>query len=226
MYPVHVLPPGKRFMLYVNDGRNSRVVLWFKCGDNGDLVTKPMAVMGEVIEGHGKIEDGQFVISGQGQPVPLTGNEKADHLHFTYHPSIQKPRPVLRAAKGKLFQPRFNLAELTTLQEVVRHQLATPDAYPIRRPRPEVPDEKFHAVINAAYDGRCQPTVTFWVAPVSRDVNTIPDAHLVLGCFLYARTSPRSLHHDLLLQARLTHSSYTAEGYVHIMVAPIGELSA
>ena len=41
--PLHVLPADQLFRLYVQDGSGTRIVLWFKCGNNGDLVTKPLS---------------------------------------------------------------------------------------------------------------------------------------------------------------------------------------
>lgn len=219
--PLHVLPVDKLFKVYVNDGGTLHLALWFKCANNGDLVTKPMASTGDVTKGTGRINYGNFVLNNEPEPVKLTGAEKPDHLHFTYHPSVKKDTPILRGANGQSYPPRFNLLTLNALEEVVRHQLATPVAYPIQSPRHEDADQKYHAVLNNAYDGKHQPTLTFWVAPISRTSTHIPDEFILPGCFIYAKTSPKKLAIDILIQARLSHSQYTSAGDVHIMAAPV-----
>jgi hypothetical protein len=186
------------------------------------LVTKPMASIGKVSKGTGNIVDGSFQLSGTPQPVQLSGNEKADHLHFTYHPSIRKTTPVLNGVARQSFAPRFNLCNITRLAEVVRHQLATPQAYPNEHPKADE-DGQYHAVLKDVYGGMCQPTVTFWVAPINRSSNEIPDALIVPECFIYVRVSPQRLPIDVLIQAKLTYSKYTSAGDVHIMAAAVAE---
>ncbi|WP_114971923.1 hypothetical protein [Rhodoferax ferrireducens] len=219
--PLHVIPADKLFRVYVNDGGTLHLALWFKCANNGDLVTKPMATIGDVTKGRGRMSDGNFLITNEPELVKLTGAEKPDHLHFTYHPSIKKTTPILRGANGQCYPPKFNLSTLNTLEEVVRHQLATPESYPIQSPKHGDADHKFHAVLNNAYDGKHQPTLTFWVAPIGRTSAHIPDEFILPGCFIYAKISPKKLAIDILIQARLSHSQYTSEGDVHIMAAPV-----
>jgi hypothetical protein len=216
---VHLLPSGKLFRVYISDGIVSREVLWFKYNDKGDLVTKPAVSGAKVFRSFGKKCNEDFELTKPVEALPLTGNENSDHPHFTFHPSNAKnPAPILHGVRKEAHIPLFDTRTLRGLQEVVRHQLASPKAYAIRAPKGE--DGKYHGMLYRPYDGVKQPTITFWVAPWSRESEIIPDEFLVKQCSIYIRCSPAGLAHDLLIQAKLEMTNYTTAGDMHILIAP------
>ena len=131
--PLHVLPADQLFRLYVQDGSGTRIVLWFKCGNNGDLVTKPLSSGRHVFEAKGKFDTGTFHATSEPEKISLTGVEKRDHLHLTYHPSIKEPTPVLNGPGCRKNAPRFDLTKLTKLEEVAVHLLASPGRYSVEK---------------------------------------------------------------------------------------------
>jgi hypothetical protein len=218
--PVHNLPAGALFRVFITDGTRSKEVLWFKCTPKGDLVTKPGVALSKVFQGYGTTIHGNFVFTTAAQVVALTGNEHTDHLHVTTHPSSAKgPTPVMHGVGRKVHIPTFDTRTLSNLQEVARHQLASPKDYADRAPKN---DEscKYHAMLNRPYDGFQQPTLTFWIAPIQREQGSIPDEFILPDCFIYARCSPPGLPHDLLIQVKLSQSAYTEAGNIHILCAP------
>lgn len=221
MIPVHVLPADKLFRLYVKDGGRSHAVLWFRCSNNGDLFTRALAKSRDIYEVKGTFDHGAFEPSSTPEKLlGLTGNDENDHLHMTFHPSVQKPTPVLNGIKRRTNLPRFDLRTLDRLQEVAIHLLATPWHYPVEAPKLEKPDGQYHAFLENIY-GQQQPRITFWVAPIQRDAAQLADGDILPACFLYARVSPKALSHDLLLQARLDVIPYSEYGDMHILAAPI-----
>ena len=221
MIPVHALPADKVFRLYVKEKGRTHAVLWFRCSNNGDLVTRALSTGRNLQEVKGHFEHGRFEpTTAPERLVGLTGNDEADHLHLTFHPSIKKPTPVLNGIKRRSNSPRFDLCTLDRLQQVAVHLLATPGHYPVEAPKVEKPDGQYHAVLTNAY-GHQPPRITFWVAPIQRSTAKLADADLLLGCFLYARVSPRALSHDLLLQVKLDTIPYSEYGDMHILAAPI-----
>ena len=218
--PLHVLPADQLFRLYVQDSSGTRIVLWFKCGNNGDLVTKPLSSGRHVFEAKGKFDTGTFHATSEPEKISLTGVEKRDHLHLTYHPSIKEPTPVLNGPGCRKNAPRFDLTKLTKLEEVAVHLLASPGRYSVEKAK-----NQYHAIINNAYGFGGQPKVIFWVAPLDRQQPVVPDALIVPGCFLYARCSPQRLSFDVLLQVQQTAVPYSRFGDMHIMAAPISEES-
>lgn len=224
--PMHLLPADKLFRIYITDGVQSRVVLWFKYSNKGDLVTKPLVASPKIFRSQGALENGHFVLTRPSQAVELTGNEKRDHPHITYHPSSEKRhQPVMHGVRKKNHVPAFDTRTLAECREVARHLLASPNAYCVRSPKSDV-DDQYHAMITRPYDAVHQPTVTFWAAPLQRDSESIPDEFIVRGCFLYARCSPIKLPHDILIQAKLSNSPYTAAGDMHIVCAPTLDLAS
>ncbi|KRB79078.1 hypothetical protein ASE07_05165 [Noviherbaspirillum sp. Root189] len=221
MIAVHVLPADTLFRLYLQDGNQTRALLWFRCSNNGDLVTRPRSSGRRVSEVKGNFEKGYFKGTSIPEPMSLKGNDEKDHVHLTFHPSVKGPRPVLFGVRRRQSIPRFDLCSLERLEEVVIHSLASPGHYPIESPSLDRLDGKYHGVITNPYAPGVQPKITFWVAPIKRDIVEFGDEVLVPGCFLYARCSPRSLQHDLLVQVKLDTAPYTEYGDVHIMAAPI-----
>lgn len=219
MLPMHLLPADKLFRIYITDGVQSRVVLWFKYNNKGDLVTKPLVATSNVFQSYGTTKNGNFVLTQPSQVVELTGNEHRDHPHITYHPSSEKQaQPVMHGVRRKTHVPAFDTRTLAECREIARHLLATPAAYSVRSPKGE--DGQYHAMLTRPYDAVLQPTVTFWAAPLLRDRESIPDEFIVRGCFVYARCSPTQLPHDILIQAALSSSPYTDAGDMHIVCAP------
>ena len=222
MIPVHALPADKLFRLYVKDGGRSHAVLWFRCSNNGYLVTRALSTGRNVHEVKGNFHHGRFKpITAPEKLVGLTGDDEADHLHLTFHPSSdKKPTPLLSGIKRRSNLPHFDLRTLDRLQQVAIHLLATPGHYPVEAPKLEKPDGQYHAVLENIY-GQQQPRITFWVAPIRRDTEQLAGGDVLSACFLYARVSPKALSHDLLLQARLDAIPYSEFGDMHILAAPI-----
>lgn len=216
---MHLLPADKLFHIYITDGVQSRVVLWFKYNNKGDLVTKPLVATSSISQSFGTTKNRHFVLTKPIQAVELTGNEKRDHPHITYHPSSEKQaQPVMHGVRRKTHVPAFDTKNLAECREVARHLLATPAAYSVRSPKGD--GGQFHAMLTRPYDAVHQPTVTFWAAPLQRDSESIPDEFIVRGCFIYARCIPTQLPHDILIQAALSSSPYTEAGDMHIVCAP------
>ncbi len=135
MLPIHLLPANKLFHIYITDGQHSRVVLWFKYNDKGDLVTKPLVATSQVFQSYGVTKNGSFVLTQPCQEIELTGNVHRDHTHITYHPSSKKyTQPVMHGVKRKSHVPVFDTRTLSDCREVARHLLATPTAYSVRSP--------------------------------------------------------------------------------------------
>lgn len=217
--PMHILPADKLFRIYITDGAQSRVVLWFKYNNKGDLVTKPLVATSNVSQSYGTTKSGNFVLTQPSQVLELTGNEHCDHPHITYHPSSKNyAQPVMHGVKRKTHVPVFDTRTLAECKEVARHLLATPAAYSVRSPKSD--DDPYHAMLTRPYDNIQQPTVTFWAAPLLRGNEDIPDDFIIRGCFLYARCSPSQLPHDILIQVALSRSPYTDAGDMHIVCAP------
>lgn len=226
MLPIHLLPVDKLFRVYITDGVQSRVVLWFKYNNKGDLVTKPLVASPKIFQSYGTLKNGDFVLTQSSQVVELTGNEHIDHPHLTYHPSSNKQaQPVLHGVKRKKHVPAFDTRTLAECREVARHLLASPNAYSVCSPKSDK-DGQYHAMITRPYDAIHQPTVTFWAVPLVRAIESIPDKFIVRGCFIYARCSPCKLPHDILIQARLSKSPYTEAGDMHIVCAPTLNLAS
>jgi hypothetical protein len=57
--PMHLLPADKLFRVYITDGIQNRVVLWFKYNNKGDLVTKPLVARSNVFQSYGGIPPNQ-----------------------------------------------------------------------------------------------------------------------------------------------------------------------
>lgn len=218
--PVHQLPADTLFRVFITDGTQTREVLWFKCSDKGDLVTKPCVALSKAFQGYGTTSNGNFVLTTPIQAVELTGHEHTDHPHVTYHPSSKKQSsPVIHGVQRNVHAPTFDTRTLAKLQEVARHQLASPVAYSVRAPQNDE-GGKYHAMLMKPYDGVHQPTLTFWLAPIQRHIPLIPDEFLVSDCFIYARCAPTGLQHDLLIQVKLSQSAYTEAGNIHLLCAP------
>lgn len=222
MIPVHELPTDKLFRVYLADGVTTRSVLWFRCSNNGDLITRSLSKSSNVLEVHGNFDADSFRPTSTPKKLRgLTGNDEFDHKHFTFHPSsLKKPKPILFGLKRRSFVPKFDLRTIDGLEQVAIHLLASPNQYPIRRPRPDKPDEKYHAMLANIY-GHDQPRITFWVAPINRETSKLAEACVVKDCQCYVRMSPMALDHDLLLQIRVDATPYTEYGDIHILMAPI-----
>ena len=223
MLPMHLLPADTLFRIYINDGIQSRVVLWFKYSNKGDLVTKPLVAVQKVFQSYGTTKNGNFEFTHPSHVVELTGNEHHDHPHLTYHPSsAMQPKPVMHGVRQKRHIPAFDIRTLDKCKEVARHLLAAPAAYSVCSPQGK--DKQYHAILNRPYNGVQQPTVIFWAAPLLRDSESIPDEFIIQGCFFYARCRPKRLPHDILLQVALSNSPYTKAGDMHIVCAPTLDL--
>ncbi|CAB1371011.1 hypothetical protein [Denitratisoma oestradiolicum] len=221
MLPVHDLPADNLFRLYVKDGERTRIMLWFRCSNNGDLVTRAFSNGRNLFEVMGNFDHGRFQPTTAPEKIDgLSGNDVADHLHLTFHPSIKKPTPVLNGIKRRTNIPRIDLRTLDRLQQVATHLLASPKHYPVEAPKPEKPGGQYHAVLENPY-GPQQPRITFWVAPIQRSVMQVAERDVLPGCFIYARVSPKSLGHDLLLQVQQDTMPYSEYGDMHILAAPI-----
>lgn len=221
MIPVHELPADQLFRIYVRNGEKTHTVLWFRCSKNGDLVTRALSSGRHLHEVKGNFDHGTFIPATQPEKLDgLTGNDEADHLHLTIHPSIKKPTAVMHGIKSRKHLPRFDLRTFDRLQQVVIHLLATPQHYPIEAPNLKGDGGKYHAIFNNVY-GIMQPRITFWVSPIQRSTAQLTDADVLPNCFFYGRVSPRALNHDLLLQAQLDSIPYSKYGDMHILAAPI-----
>lgn len=221
MIPVHDLPADALFRLYVKDEGCTHVVLWFRCSNNGDLVTRAFSNGRNLFEVKGNFDHGRFQPTTAPEKIAgLSGNDEADHLHLTFHPSIKKPKAVLNGIKRRTSMPRFDLRTLDRLQQVSIHLLASPKHYPVETPKPDKPGGQYHAVIENAY-GPQQPRITFWAAPIQRSVMQPSEKDVMPGCIIYARVSPKALKHDLLLQVQYDSMPYSEYGDMHILAAPI-----
>ncbi len=226
MTPVHHLPTDTLFRVYVKNGSETRVVLWFRCSNNGDLVTKALSSGRNLHEVKGRFNYGIFnQISEPIKLQGLTGDDRKDHLHLTIHPSIKKPSGVLHGIKGRKHIPRFDLKSLDRLQQVVVHLLATPQYYSIEKPDLQKDDGKYHAVLENIY-GSWQPRIIFWVAPIFRATEQVADDDVLPNCFFYGRVSPGALSHDLLLQVQFDSIPYSRYGDMHILAAPVVDAEA
>jgi len=223
MLPIHRLPADTLFRIFISDGLQSRVVLWFKYNNKGDLVTKPLVATTKVFQSYGTTKNGNFELTQSIQVVELTGNAHNDHPHITYHPtSATQTKPVMHGVRKKSHIPTFDTRTLVECKEVARHLLATPAAYSVCSPQGG--DKQYHAILTRPYNGIQQPNVTFWAAPLPRNSKSIPDEFIIQGCFIYARCSPNRLPHDILIQATLSNSPYTPAGDMHIVCAPTLDL--
>jgi len=102
MIPVRALPADKLFRIYVKDGGRFHAVLWFRCSNNGDLVTRALAKSRNIFEVKGKFDHGRFKpITAPEKLDGLTGDDEEDHLHMTFHPSVKKPTPALNGIKRR-----------------------------------------------------------------------------------------------------------------------------
>jgi hypothetical protein len=223
MIPVHDVPVDRLFRVYVKSGLETRVVLWFRCSNNGDLVAKALSSGRNLHEVKGKFDHGIFKPITEPEKLQgLTGDDQKDHLHLTIHPSIKKPSCVLNGIMGRKHTPRFDLKTFDRLQQVVVHLLATPQNYSIAKPDLQKDGGKFHAVLGSAY-GLGQPRIIFWVAPISRVTVQVANADVLPDCFFYGRVSPSALSHDLLLQVQLDTVPYSQYGDMHILAAPVAD---
>ena len=222
MILVHKLPSDKLFRIYLSDGLSTRSALWFRCSNNGDLITRSLSKSNNILEVQGSFDAEVF----QPNSVPkkllgLTGNDEKDHKHFTFHPSSHiKPKPILFGLQRRSFAPKFDLRTLDRLEVVAIHLMASPSHYPIAQPRPEKTDDKYHAILKGIY-GQNQPRITFWVAPINRMTSQLIESSVVKESKCYVRMSPTALDHDLLLQIQVDAVPYTQYGDIHILMAPI-----
>jgi hypothetical protein len=226
MIHVHSLPADKLFKVFVKDADTTRLVLWFRCSNNGDLVTRSLTTSRNVFEVKGNFDSGRFdATTTPERLLDMTDDNEKDHLHLTLHPSSKKyPTPILNGIKRRAHPPRFDLRNLDRLQEVAIHLLASPQYYHVEAPKLEKEDERYHAVLDGIY-GNQQPRLSFWVAPIDRKSGQLMESDILEGCVLYARVSPKFLNQDILLQVKLDYTPYSEYGDMHIMAAPIHALN-
>lgn len=156
---IHDIPPNELFRFYVSDGRQLRAVLWFKCSANGDLVTKQQAKSPKILRTKGTFVNRRFTATDGLEELGVSSQDNRAHPHFTFHPSGKGfQAPIVRTPGNHSHLPRFDLKRLTGRQEVVKHILATPDAYPVENPKEKSP---FYAVIYGAYNEKQTTELTF-----------------------------------------------------------------
>lgn len=213
---IHEIPPNELFRFYVSDGHQSRAVLWFKCSANGDLVTKPQANAPKILRTKGVFTNGKFTATEGIENIGVSSDEKGAHPHFTFHPSQKNfQAPIVRAPGKHSYLPRFDLKNLTGLHEVVKHVIATPDAYPIENPK-----TRYHAVIQGAYTATRTTELTFFVAPLDLKARVVPDELILPDAIAHVVCTQPAIKHSVLIQVKHSLVDRPDTGNMHIMAVP------
>lgn len=216
--PVHEIPADTLFRFYVSNGKESRAVLWFKCSKNGDLVTKQGAKAPKVLRTRGRFIDGKFVTTDQIEELGVSGTDDRAHPHLTFHPSgPNHPEPIVWGPGRTSHIPRFDLRHLSGLQEVVKHILATPEAYPVENPGKR---DQYYAIIKGAYSATQTSELTFFVAPFDSSAGSIPDDLIRPSAIAHVVCTHKALPHSVLIQVEHALVDWPSTGKIHVMAIP------
>lgn len=210
------IPPNELFRFYISDGNQSRAVLWFKCSANGDLVTKPQAKAPKILRTKGVFTNGRFTATDGIEDLGVSSDDKHAHPHFTFHPSKKGfQTPIVRAPGNQSHLPRFDLKSLIGLHEVVKHILATPEAYPV-----ESPKTRYHAVIQGAYTATRTTELTFFVAPIDLKARSVPDELILPNAVAHVVCTQSAMEHSVLIQVVHSLVDRPDTGNMHLMAIP------
>ncbi|HJV81327.1 hypothetical protein [Noviherbaspirillum sp.] len=161
--------------------------------------------------------NGRFTASQAMEDLGISLDNNDAHPHFTFHPSGKHhQKPIVNAPGQQSHLPRFDLRHLTDLQEVVKHILATPDAYPVENPK-----DKFCATITGAYTTHQVTELTFHVSPVDLKSGRILDKDIIPNATARVMCTQPSLPQSVLIQVVHAMVDRPDTGNMHVMAIPV-----